>query len=492
MVFFDDSEVAVWEEDGLTFRKICDFKNDILKEDGVNYAGRWSGFDMGGSGSLGKIVCDPVREQVYYRNSAVFDLRTGKPLGCVNLPGCVDDIAFDKKGYLHNHWNPGFSSFGPGVSRHDPGQRKPAGRSNNFMPENTEFFSYAEVPYDYGVEPRKGEKPPLGVLPVRDQEGAKFFQDGLGVNMRGDVAVESIIYYAPKFEDDSAAYARSGAKSDGYHGAPGDVEGDRAAAFAKDIQLRMKRGEEVYSIKAKPGSSLMGGTIWTFNSSGELRSECAVTVGRLINGIMMDEDGDLYFAVDCQRLIGGKPFLTDRGSVLGKDGKTRKATTPFVGTLIKTRGSGAQLLQKHTPIEMDVLPDRAPELRADGEDAWMDGAEWFYAGASPIVPGGCSCRTQRLHLDWFKRVYVPEAYRHSIAVLDTNGNLILHVGQYGNIDSADGAKSKIPVGGDGIGMTMVRMISGTDNYLCFSDNGERITVLKLNYHAEETAGISNQ
>jgi hypothetical protein len=85
--------------------------------------------------------------------------------------------------------------------------------------------------------------------------------------------------------------------------------------------------------------------------------------------------------------------------------------------------------------------------------------------------------------------FVPEAYRHSIGALDTNGNLILHIGRYGNLDSGDGAKSKIPVGGDNIGIAFNAMVSGTDNYLAFDDWGERIVVLKLNYHVEETVGI---
>ena len=60
----------------------------------------------------------------------------------------------------------------------------------------------------------------------------------------------------------------------------------------------------------------------------------------------------------------------------------------------------------------------------------MEKAEWIYAGASPIIASGCSCPTQRFHLDWFKRSFVPEAYRHSLGVLDTNGNLIMHLGKY--------------------------------------------------------------
>jgi hypothetical protein len=116
----------------------------------------------------------------------------------------------------------------------------------------------------------------------------------------------------------------------------------------------------------------------------------------------------------------------------------------------------------------------------------------MYAGASPIVSTGCSCPTQRMHLDWYKRSFVPEAYRHSIGVLDANGNLIMHIGRYGNFDSASGLKSRVPVGGDGIGMLIPSIISGTDNYLCFADWGERLVVLKLNYHAEESIPVKTE
>jgi hypothetical protein len=145
---------------------------------------------------------------------------------------------------------------------------------------------------------------------------------------------------------------------------------------------------------------------------------------------------------------------------------------------MKTRGKDVRLLLKKAVIPLDPLPDRPMELQG----AWVKGAEWLYAGASPIVSGGCSCPSMRHHLDWYKRSYVPEAYRHSIAILDTNGNLIMHPGRYGNFDSACSPKAEI-------GITMLRFVSGTDNYLCFEDWGERLVVMKLGYHAKGTAGI---
>ena len=155
-----------------------------------------------------------------------------------------------------------------------------------------------------------------------------------------------------------------------------------------------------------------------------------------------------------------------------------------------------------SPIPMDALPNRPPELMDvnymeeaymhKGSWCWVEGAEWLYAGASPIVSVSCSCPTQRMHLDWYKRVFVPEAYRHSFGVLDTAGNLIMHLGKYGNYDSGFGAKSKIPVGGDNIGVYIPRFIGGTDNYLVFCDWGERLVVLKIAYEAEESAGIGGK
>lgn len=101
---------------------------------------------------------------------------------------------------------------------------------------------------------------------------------------------------------------------------------------------------------------------------------------------------------------------------------------------------------------------------------------------------GCSCPSTRIHLDWFKRVYVPEAYRRSIGILDTNGNLIMHLGRYGNLDDA----MKMKQGSDDIVLHLPRYVGGTDNYLAFDDWGESLKVLKLEYHAQETARIGNQ
>jgi hypothetical protein len=306
--------------------------------------------------------------------------------------------------------------------------------------------------------------------------------------MRGDVAVLSNIYYAPKFDE----YTKE------TWGAGHQKRDSTYPAFLRAVREMEQKGEALYTIKRRPGIPLAGGTIWTFDYTGELRRECAVTAGDLLNGAQIDEDGGVY-------TVTGRPriFNPDQGFFLvGRAGRhgvpNDKTGNPFTGTLLKTKPKAqCDVLLASAPVPLDTPPNRPPELMATdwphsfskNQWAWVEGAEWLYAGASPIVSVGCSCATQRLHLDWYKRAYVPEAYRHSFGILDTTGNLVMHLGQYGNFDSASGPQSKIPVGGDGIGLTMPRFITGTDNYLAFSDWGERLVVLKLNYHAEETVPI---
>jgi hypothetical protein len=176
-------------------------------------------------------------------------------------------------------------------------------------------------------------------------------------------------------------------------------------------------------------------------------------------------------------------------------GKTR-GLSPFTGTLMKVPPSGAQVISlAQAQIKPDPPPERPMDLCQTSygftkPDGWIEGAAWAYAGASPIVPNGCSCPNMRHCTDWYKRSFVPEAYRHSVGILDAAGNLIMHLGRYGNADSGRGPDSPIPVGEDGIGFCHMHYVTATDRYLCVSDIGnERIVVLKLGCHAEETAGI---
>ncbi len=492
------SRIRMWEEVDGKFTKLADFDERAAKEDGPNAVMNWTG------GCLGyRVACDPVSEKLYFSQSLkgfslalVFDLATGKPLYWTKQPGATVDMIFDKRGYMHCHLNPLFCQ--QGVARVDTTEKQPH-RDGSIA--GLPLFTLKEVPYDYGIAGIK-LKDFAGLLPTRCQPGAKSFQDGLGANMQGDVTVESNIYYVPKMEEAGydaawggvASFQNSGRMVSGAAHIVGGYEG-----YLRSVQDAQKRGEQVYFIKRKPGIALAGGTIWIFNRTGELRKECVVIAGDLINGAHIDEDGAVYFACDTTRNYGDRFFLQDRGGIHGaKAGKGSRQ--PFTDTLAKAPpGKDCRILRARSPVKMEPLPNRPPDMMdiefpgvfGEGGRAWMEGAEWMYAGASPMVSTGCSCPKQNFYLDWYRRCFVPEGYRHSIGAVDTAGNLILHIGRYGNHDSGFGPESRVPLGGDGIGMTLVRFISATDNYLAFEDHGERLTVLKLNYHAEQATPIGD-
>jgi hypothetical protein len=466
------ANVRIFEETGGTLKQITNFDEEARKEAGEAW--------FGGFGKTRKVVCDPVRETVVYGKNLVIDLKTGEYKGMFRVKGYrYTDIAFDKKGYMHIHWNPHFAF--PSVSRVDPSQATPVRDRSVKVP----LFFYPEVPYDYGVLAMGWE----GLIPTRDQGGAKGFQDGLGVNMRGDVAEQCNIYFVPKMEDIGRRLANTGpARERSVSGFSCSNKGSYES-FMRSVEEKRKRGVEIYSIKRRPGIPLAGGTIWTYEWSGELRDECIVNMGALINGAQIDEDGGIYFVSARPRTFdpsGKTYFLSGKGGTFGAPGD-KGNRSPFTGTLIKRKpGKACFAILARAPVPETELPSRPPDARGR---VWIEGAEWLYAGASPIVAGGCSCPTQRLHTDWYKRTFVPEAYRHSIGVLDTAGNLIMHLGQYGNFDSGFGAKSKIPVGGDNIALFNVRFVSGTDNYICFDDWSERLVVLKIAYHEEAEVGL---
>ena len=82
----------------------------------------------------------------------------------------------------------------------------------------------------------------------------------------------------------------------------------------------------------------------------------------------------------------------------------------------------------------------------------MDGKEqlWGYAGVSGVSPWNCGneCPAAQICLDASGRLWVPDSFMYEVKAIDRAGNLIAHVGAYGNADCQGG-------GGD-------RKLEGTD------------------------------
>lgn len=124
-----------------------------------------------------------------------------------------------------------------------------------------------------------------------------------------------------------------------------------------------------------------------------------MVIGNLVNGVQLDEEGFVYFATRHARRLGDKLFLEGKSGRFG----TEKKGTLSLWVYGKGQPKELRVVSKRAPIPMDEIPKRPLEL--GDHDAWIDGVEWLYAGASPIVAGGCICPQSRFHVDWFKPAF---------------------------------------------------------------------------------------
>jgi hypothetical protein len=57
-----------------------------------------------------------------------------------------------------------------------------------------------------------------------------------------------------------------------------------------------------------------------------------------------------------------------------------------------------------------------------------------FGGFTVLTAKQCACWNARFALDLYARSFVTELSRFRVAVLASNGNLIMRVGEYGNVD----------------------------------------------------------
>lgn len=119
----------------------------------------------------------------------------------------------------------------------------------------------------------------------------------------------------------------------------------------------------------------------------------------------------------------------------------------------------------------------------------VSGALWQYHGISPVPAQyqgvthveRCVCLGARFDLDQFDRVFVPDALRHRVTVLDSCGNVVTRFGEYGNQDSA----------GPGIGLSEPGWVAAAADRVYIGDGGAyRIVKVKLGYASEAGAKVS--
>ncbi|MCX7805544.1 MAG: hypothetical protein N3A38_10195, partial [Planctomycetota bacterium] len=238
---------------------------------------------------------------------------------------------------------------------------------------------------------------------------------------------------------------------------------------------------------------LRWGEVHVWDKHGKLLYEDAVRGLPMTDGLAMDRDDNIYVLVAANRVLDGREYPLERAETLMK-------FKPKQGRIVSSK--------KDAPIPL--APDAAPKRPHDiakgfAGPSWVEGAEWMYGGVgfggfnSAKGGGGCACWNARFALDLFARCFAPELNRFCIAILDTNGNLILRVGKYGNVDDGvplvkdGGPATPRSVGGDEVALCHASYVAThTDRRLFIADYGNyRILGVKLGYHAEEKVALKD-
>ncbi len=392
-----------------------------------------------------RLYANPKNGKVYVGEGEAFDYKSFKSLleldphtGDVNvvpIPFDAEDMCFDQDGLAY------LRTIGV-VARYDPS-------------------NWREVPFDYG-EQRNGVCTSAGsdrktadvqsglALPAN----GGWHHGGMFVSSNGNLAVACGVQTEPVTEKFETGKVEQPGKPYTPRMYPGRSNGGRGGAPL--IHIWDKHGTVVHE-DTVPG---IGGTTY---------------------GIGLGRDDSLYMMSSATRVIDGKPYLNK-----------------LTGTLLKAKPNKSRFIsQKATvPLAEAEYPNRPIDLVGNGQGpAWAEGVEWMYGGVGydgKNAGNGCACWNARAAFDYFGRSFAPELDRYRVAVLDSNGNLILRIGQYGNADSA-GPKSSVPLGGDEVGMVHgAYLATDTDRRLFVADGAsDRIFSVKLGYHAEEKIALKD-
>lgn len=325
-----------------------------------------------------------------------------------------------------------------------------------------DMSNWKEVPFDYGNERAAvGQDGGIGgvsspivsgiMLPAKN--AVCYHQGGMSINVNGDIAV---------------ACHNGITKVKNLDFASADIE-DTAQYEALEYRGRWVSATSI--------------CVHIWDKFGKIKIEDAVKGAPQTDGVVIDKDCNVYMLATPARHINGKPL---------DDGMS--------STMIKfKKESGGKFLSNNKGMPLLLPTDQYPNRPQEINGLWVESYEWMYGGCGfagfngAAAGGGCACWFVRFKLDYFARSFVPEPMQYSVAVLDSAGNLILKIGQYGNEDSK-GKKSKEPLGGDEVGLFHPCFVeTHTDRRLFIADIGnENILSVKLKYEVNEILSFKSK
>ncbi|MFO7900166.1 MAG: hypothetical protein R6V58_14045, partial [Planctomycetota bacterium] len=363
-----------------------------------------------------RLYFDPARKNLYVgelhdpwpfhctsmADVAKIDVETGRTV-VDRLPFDAEDMAFGINGLAHLRTQNRMARFDP--------------------------VTWREVPFDYG-EKVKG----LNTWGVRSRDvmaaitaagsgvDGTFQAGGMGVSPKGHVFMTIANGKPPK-----------------------DKRGTKNMHTADVAEYT----PPIYPGRARPWE------VHVWDKHGKVAYEDAVPgIGRPAD-IDMDRQDDLYVMVSGVGRVNGERYYH-----------------PISCTMFKMKPQTKILSRKGVlPLPPKLRPNRPPDvLDVDrAGDSWIKGkAQWVRGGVGfNGKRTGCLCASQsRFWLDYYGRSFLPEVDRYSVVVLDTNGNEMLRIGTYGNVDDGmplikeGGPPAPRSIGGDEVAIMHGQMLNG--------------------------------
>lgn len=314
-----------------------------------------------------------------------------------------------------------------------------------------DLANWKEIPFDYGIEAEftdesnRNKVSLVSCLPIPSIGTNQTYQGGMSISPNGNIAISCVNSF-----------------------------GDSTNPIGKVSNIKYK--PPVY-----PGK-LITESIHIWDKHGKIVAEDAVSGLGRVDGVWLDAGNNLFVMSVYHRMLKNKTPLNKLSSTLMK--------FSFKKGRVISDAKG----EKAVPVALRVgsEPERTPDLYGNGS-IWVNESEWLYGGvgfSGQHLPGGCCCWHANLALDFYGRSFAAEVDQYDVAVLDSNGNLILKIGKYGNLDDGiplikeGGSPNPRSIGGDEVGLFHAAFVAThSDKRVFIADYGNgRVVSVKLSYH----------
>jgi hypothetical protein len=218
-----------------------------------------------------------------------------------------------------------------------------------------------------------------------------------------------------------------------------------------------------------------GGVVSRVGRDGRIKQWGLVECGVPIGCVRADRAGNVYVGCTARpkdQIVprGFRPVMTE---------EIQTFYGALYGSVVKFGPSGGRVAQDHDGDLVGRTYNYGKKLKPGF--CKITGAEWIRPGFSVMTaqagPCRCGCATGRFDLDPFERLWIPDAIRSRVDVVDTNGNTLLVVGKFGKISESSGEK---------IRWGYPKMVAATDEGCYVMDfAGGRALKLKLGYRVQE-------